>query len=143
MWMLFSPFCVQQFLRFSILTWPRSRSFYHDLYLQSTVMFYESGRDACFEIVCVLFVDHVFWCLWLSNREFNSCVFPFIRSVREHSWRCVLLSALLHDQSCLQSSSCFAASVCVAPFFSNPCLQGWAIVCSLVYMGARDSCLRA
>ena len=36
-----------------------------------------------------------------------------------------------------------SASVCVAPFFSNPCLQGWATICSFVYMGARDSCLRA
>ena len=36
-----------------------------------------------------------------------------------------------------------SASVCVASFFSNPCLQGWATICSFVYMGARDSCLRA
>ena len=36
-----------------------------------------------------------------------------------------------------------SASVCVAPFFSNLCLQGWATICSFVYMGARDSCLRA
>ena len=37
----------------------------------------------------------------------------------------VLLSALLHDQSCLQSSPCFQHQFCVAPFFSIPCLQGW------------------
>ena len=37
----------------------------------------------------------------------------------------VLLSALLHDQSCLQSSPCFQHQFVWAPFFSNPCLQGW------------------
>ena len=37
----------------------------------------------------------------------------------------MLLSALLHDQCCLQSPPSFSASVCAAPFFSNPCLQGW------------------
>ena len=29
-----------------------------------------------------------------------------------------------------------SASVCVASFFSNPCLQGWATICSFVYMGS-------
>ena len=52
-----------------------SRSFCHELYEQSTVMFCESGRDACFEIVCILCADHVFWYPWFLCREFNSCVF--------------------------------------------------------------------
>ena len=37
----------------------------------------------------------------------------------------VLLSALLHDQCCIQSLPRFSVSVCAAPLFSNPCLQGW------------------
>ena len=69
-------------------------------------MFCESGRDACFEFVCILCADHVFWYPWFLCREFSSCVFP-IWSARKHSWEHVLLSALLHDQSRLQSSSCF------------------------------------
>ena len=45
--------------------------------------------------------------LWFLCRDFNSCVFPPFWSARKHTWKYVLLSALLHDQSCLQSSSCF------------------------------------
>ena len=55
-----------------------SRSFCHELYEQSTVMFCENGRDACFEIVCILCADHVFWYPRFPCRDFNSCVFfPF------------------------------------------------------------------
>ena len=54
-----------------------SRSFCHELYEQSTVMFCESGRDACFAIVCILCADHVFWYPWFPCRDFNSCVFFF------------------------------------------------------------------
>ena len=37
----------------------------------------------------------------------------------------MLFSAFLHDQCSLQSPPSFSASGCAAPFFSNPCLQGW------------------
>ena len=48
--------------------------------------------------------------------EFNSCVcFPFW-SARKHTWKYVLLSALLHDQSRLQSSSCFQHQFVWLPF---------------------------
>ena len=92
-----------------------SRSFCRELYEQSTVMFCESGRDACFEIVCILCADHVFWypCSFVENSTVVS--FPFW-SARKHTWKYVLLSALLHDQSCLQSSSCFQHPFVWLPF---------------------------
>ena len=37
----------------------------------------------------------------------------------------VLWSALLHDQSCLQSSPCFQHQFVWLPFSRTPCLQGW------------------
>ena len=50
--------------------------------------------------------------------EFNSCVcFPLcFWSARKHTWKYVLLSALLHDQSRLQSSSCFQHQFVWLPF---------------------------
>ena len=111
-----------------------SRSFCRELYEQSTVMFCESGRDACFEIVCILCAEHVFWYPWFPCRDFNSCVFSPFWSARKHTWKYVLLRALLHDQSCLQSSSCFQHQFVWLPF---------STICSFVYTGARDSCLRA
>ena len=55
----------------------------------------------------------------------------------------VLASALMHDQSRLQSSSCFQHQFVWLPFSRTLVCKGWATVCSFVYMGARDSCLRA
>ena len=54
------------------------RSFCHELYEQSTVMFCWSGRDACFTIVCILCADHVYWYPWFICREFNSFVLPLV-----------------------------------------------------------------
>ena len=82
------------------------RSFCHELYEQSTVMFCKSGRDAC---------DHVFWYPWFLWQEFNSFVSLFglhANIVEEY----VLLSALLHDESRLQSSSCFQHLLVWLPF---------------------------
>ena len=92
-----------------------SRSSCHELLNNPRSCSAKSGRDACFEIVCILCADHVFWYPWFLCREFNSCVFPFW-SARKHSWKYVLLSALLHDQSCLQSSSCFQHQFVWLPF---------------------------
>ena len=91
------------------------RSFCHELYEQSTAMFCRSGLDACFTIVCILCADHVFWYPWFLWQEFNSFVSLFglhANIVEEY----VLLSALLHDQSCLQSSSCFQHQLVWLPF---------------------------
>ena len=91
------------------------RIFCHELYEQSTVMFCRSGRDACFTIVCILCADHVFWFPWFLWQEFNS----FVSLVGLHAnivEEYVLLSALLHDQSCLQSSSCFQHQLVWLPF---------------------------
>ena len=52
----------------------------------------------------------------------------------------VLLSALLHDQSCLQSSLCFQHQFVWLPFSRTLVCKGG---CSFMYMGARESCLRA
>ena len=119
-----------------------SRSFCHELYEQSTVMFCESGRDACFEIVCILCADHVFWYPWFLYREFNSCVFPLLVCTQTLFEVCVV-ERIVARSVLSPEFFMFSASVCVAPFFSNPCLQGWATICCFVYMGARDSCLRA
>ena len=135
---------MRRLLRFSILTWPRISTFCHELYGQSTVMFCRSGRDACFlEIVYILCADHVFWYPWFICRRIQQlCLFPFLVCTQTYLEVCVVERIVARSVS---SPEFFllSASVCVAPFFSNPCLQGWATICSFVYMGARDSCLRA
>ena len=113
-------------------------SFCHELYEHSTVVFCRSGRDACFTIVCILCADSTTGDVKASvscNVSMFSGILGFFgrnstvlsplldlhaNKVEEY----VLLSALLHDQSCLQSSPCFQHQF-VASFFSNPCLQGW------------------
>ena len=96
-----------------------------------------------FEIVCILCCRPCFLVSLVPlSRIQQLCLSPFY-SARKHSWKYVLLSALLHDRSRLQRSSCFQHQFVWLPFFWNPCLQGWATICSFVYMGARDSCLRA
>ena len=115
MWVLFfslsvcDSFCVSTFS-----LGQRCRSFSLELYGQSTVVFCRSGRDACLTIVCVLCADHVFCYPWLLQWEFNSFVSFGLRAniVEEY----VLLNALLHDQSCLQSSPCFQHQFVWLPF---------------------------
>ena len=51
----------------------------------------------------------------------------------------MLLSTVLHDQSCLKGSSCFQHQLVWLPFFSNPCVH----CVFFMHMGARESCLRA
>ena len=93
-----------------------SRSFCHELCEQSTVMFCESGRDACFEIVLYSFCRSCFLVSLVPlSRIQQVCLSPFW-SARKHSWKYVLLSALLHDQSCLKSSSCFQHQFVWLPF---------------------------
>ena len=91
------------------------RSFCDELYEQSTVVFCRSGRDACFTIVCILCADHVFWYPWFLWQEFNIFVplFGLHANIVEDY---VLLTALLHDQSCLQSSPCFQHQLVWLPF---------------------------
>ena len=54
--------------------------------------------------------------------EFNSCVcFPLcFWSARKHTWKYVLLSTLLHDQSRLQSFPCFQHQFVWLLFFLEP-----------------------
>ena len=76
----------------------------------------EWTRCVFLEIVCILCADHVFWYPWFIVEEFNSCVcFPFW-SARKHTWKYVLLSTLLHDQSRLQSFPCFQHQFVWLPF---------------------------
>ena len=64
----------------------------------------------------VFFVPTMFSGILGSFVENSTVVsFPFW-SARKHSWKYVLLSALLHDQSCLQSSSCFQHQFVWLPF---------------------------
>ena len=100
-----------------------------------------------FEIVCILCADHVFWYPWFIFRRIQQlCLLPslFLVCTQTYLEVCVVERIVARSVS---SPEFFllSASVCVAPFFSNPCLQGWATttICSFVYMGARDSCLRA
>ena len=144
MWMLFfSPSVCDSFCVSAFSLGQGSRSFCHELYEQSTVMFCESGRDACFEIVCILCADHVFVVSLVPlSRCQQLCLFPLLVCTQTYLEVCVVerivARSVLSPEFFLLS-----ASVCVASFFSNPCLQGWATICSFVYMGARDSCLRA
>ena len=52
----------------------------------------------------------------------------------------MLLSTVLHDQSCLKGSSCFQHQLVWLPFFFEPLC---ALCVLFMYMGARESCLRA
>ena len=98
--------------------------------------FCESGRDACFEIVLYASCRPCF-----SGILQQLCPFPFFGLhanivgkyvfVERIVARSVLVSRVLHV---------FSIGFVCLPFFSNPCLQGWATICSFVYMGARDSC---
>ena len=53
----------------------------------------------------------------------------------------VLLSALLHDQSCLQSSPCFQHQFVWLPFSRTLVCKGGCFF--FMYTEARESCLRA
>ena len=91
------------------------RSFCHELYEQSTVVFCRSGQDACFTFF-VFFVPTMFsGILGFFGRNFlQFCpIFGLHANIVEEY---VLLSALLHDQSCLQSSPCFQHQFVWLPF---------------------------
>ena len=65
----------------------------------------------------------------------NSTVVSFspFWSARKHSWKYVLLSALLHDQSRLQSSSCFRHQFVWLPFSRTLVCKGgqqFVLLCS-------------
>ena len=103
------------------------------LYGQSTVMFCRSERDACFWKLFVFFVPTTFfWYPWFIVEEFNSCVcFPFWSARKTYLEVCIVEHIVARSVSSPEFSL-LSASVCVAPFFSNPCLQGWATICSFV-----------
>ena len=92
------------------------RSFCHELYEQSTVVFCRSGRDACFTFVCILCADHVSGILGFFGRNSTVLSSPFLVCIANIVEEYVLLSALLHDQSCLQSSPCFQHQFVWLPF---------------------------
>ena len=53
----------------------------------------------------------------------------------------MLLSTVLHDQSCLKGSSCFQHQLVWLPFFFRTLVCKGCVL--FMYMGARESCLRA
>ena len=68
---------------------------------------------------CILCADHVFWYPWILWQKFNSFVSLFglhANTVEEY----LLLSTLLHDQSCLKGSSCFQHQLVWLPVFFEP-----------------------
>ena len=91
----------------------------------------------------VFFVPTMFSGILGSFVENSTVVSSPFWSARKHSWEYALLSALLHDQSRLQSSSCFQHQFVWFPFSRTLVCKGGQLICSFVYMGARDSCLRA
>ena len=64
----------------------------------------------------VFFVPTMFSDILGSFVEISTVVSSPFWSARNHSWERVLLSALLRDQSCLQSSSCFQHQFVWLPF---------------------------
>ena len=92
-----------------------SRSFCHELYEQSTVVCCKSGRDACFYNCVYSLCRPCFLGSLVSLAGIQQFCPPFW-SACKHTWKYVLLSALLHDQSCLQSSSCFQHQFVWLPF---------------------------
>ena len=117
MWMLFFSLLCATASAFQLSHLAKDvEVFGHELYEQSTVVFCRSGRDACFTIVGILCADDVFWYPCVLWQEFNSCVFPLFGLHANIVEEYVLLSALLHDQSCLQSSPCFQHQLVWLPF---------------------------
>ena len=92
---------MRRLLRFSILTWPRISKFLSRIVWTIHGHVLREWTRCVFLKLFVFFVPTMF-----SVRIQQLCIF-FFWSARKHSWKYVLLSALLRNQSCLQSSSCF------------------------------------
>ena len=90
MGVIFLPSVCDSFFVSTFSLGKRCRSFFHEIYGQSTVVFCRSGRDACFTIF-----------------SRNSTVFVSVGLHANIVEEYVFLSALVHDQSCLQSSPSF------------------------------------
>ena len=116
--------------------------FCHELYEQSTVVFCRSGRDVCFTIVCILCAVHVFWypLVPLARIQQFCPLFGLHANIVEEY---VLLSAVLHDQSSLQSSPSFQHQFVWLPFSRTLVCKGGQLFVLFMYMGARESGLRA
>ena len=97
----------------------------------------EWTRCVFLKIVCILCADHVFWYPWFIFRRIQLlCLLPSLFLVCTQTYLEVCVVERIVARS-VPSPEFFllSASVSVAPFFSNPCLQGWAtIICSFVYM---------
>ena len=125
MWMLF----------FSLLCVTAS-AFQHSHLAKDVEVF--GGRDACFTIVYILLCRPCFLVSLVPLARIQQFCPPFglhANIVEEY----VLLSALLHDQSCLQSSPCFQHQFVWLPFL-EPLFARVGVL--FMYMGARESCLR-
>ena len=64
----------------------------------------------------VFFVPTMFLVSLVPLPRIQQLCISLFWSARKHSWKYVLLSALLHDQPCLQSSSCFQHQFVWLPF---------------------------
>ena len=106
---------MRRLLRFSILTWPRISKFL------SRIVWTIHGHVLQEWTRCVFLKLYSLCrpCFLVSlvplSRIQQLCISLFW-SARKHSWKYVLLSALLHDQPCLQSSSCFQHQFAWLPF---------------------------
>ena len=92
----------------------RCRSFSHELFGQSTVVFWWRGRDAFLIFFCIFVATMFSGILGFLCR--NSTVGQFRQTLLRSM---CLLSPLLHDLSGLQSSPCFQHKFVWLPFFSR------------------------
>ena len=108
---------MRRLLRFSILTWPRISKFLSRIVWTIHGHVLQEWTRCVFLKLFVFFVPTMFSGILGSFVE-NSTVVSFspFWSARKHTWKYVLLSALLHDQSRLQSSSCFQHQFVWLPF---------------------------
>ena len=111
----FSPFCVRQLLRFNILTWPRMSK------LLSRIVWTIHGHvlqewTRCVFNYCLYSLCRPCFLVSLVSlagiQQFCPLFGLHANIVEEY----VLLSALLHDQPCLQSSPCFQHQFLWLPF---------------------------
>ena len=115
---IFLPSVCDSFCVSTFLFGQGCQSFCHELYEQSTVVFCKSGRDACFYNCWYSSCRPCFLVSLVSLAGIQQfCPLSGLHAniVEEY----VLLSALLHDQSCLQSSPCLQHQFVWAPFFSR------------------------
>ena len=142
-WVLFSPFCVRRLLRFSILIWPRISKFLSRIVWTIHGHVLQEWTRCVFLKLFIFLVPTMFSGILGVFLENSTVVYFLLLVCTQTQLEVCVVERIVARSALSEEFFLFSASVCVSPFFSNPCLQGWATICSFVYMGARNSCLRA